>query len=202
MNVGFGHVVPDDYLDGVALLVGVDAGYPVDVLQRVSDVMRFGYPVETQPQAANDHPCPNDPRPRRSAVRTGRFLLESGGDGPIMPEFDRLSEVIVYVDDVERMASFYGDVFGLSVSAGDPEHGFVKFDTGACELALHHGGEEGVREDAPKVVFEVDDLDAARQHLAAHDVTLGEERTPAPGVRVVDGRDPEGNKFSIETSSE
>lgn len=118
-----------------------------------------------------------------------------------MPAFDTLSEVIVYVADMDRMVEFYTGVFDLEVASGAPEHGFVAFDTGECELCLHAGREGEVGRYAPKVVFQVDDLEAAREHLAEHDVELGEVRSPTPHVRVVDGRDPEGNKFSVETST-
>lgn len=119
-----------------------------------------------------------------------------------MPAFDTVSEVILYVEEMERLASFYGDVLGLDVLEGDPEHGFVKYDTGECALCLHAGRDGDVGPYAPKVVFSVEDLDAARAHLEDHGVDLGEERSPAPGKRVCDGRDPEGNAFSIESSTD
>lgn len=118
-----------------------------------------------------------------------------------MADFDTLTEVILYVQDFDRMLSFYTDVFGLDVRAGAPEHGFVRFDTGGCSLCLHAGSEGDVGDDAPKVVFEVEDLEAARSHLREHGVELGPVRSPVPDVRVCDGRDPEGNKFSIESSA-
>lgn len=118
-----------------------------------------------------------------------------------MPDFDTLSEVIVYVQDVERMVSFYTDVFGLDIAAGDPEHGFVEFDTGTCSLCLHAGGGGDLGGDAPKFVLEVEDVEEARSYLQNRGVELGEVRTSAPGIRVCDGRDPEGNKFSIESSA-
>lgn len=118
-----------------------------------------------------------------------------------MPTFDSLGEVILYVEEMDRMYEFYADVFGLAVTAGDPDHGFVKFDVGSCELALHAGRDGDVGQYAPKVVFEVDDLATARDHLAEHGVDLSEPRNPGPDVHVIDGRDPEGNKFSIESSS-
>jgi catechol 2,3-dioxygenase-like lactoylglutathione lyase family enzyme len=118
-----------------------------------------------------------------------------------MPDFDRLSEVILYVQDIERMTSFYTDVFGLDIVAGDPDHGFVEFDTGSCSLCLHAGGDGDLGREAPKFVFAVEDIEAARSHLEERDVELGDVRSPAPGVEVCDGRDPEGNKFSIESST-
>lgn len=118
-----------------------------------------------------------------------------------MPEYDSLSEVILYVRDVERAASFYGDVLGLEIAEGAPEHGFVRFDTGACALCLHAGGEGDLGDDAPTFVFDVDDLEAARSHLEEHDVEVGDIRSPAPGVRVCDAVDPDGHTFSIEARS-
>jgi hypothetical protein len=71
-------------------------------------------------------------------------------------------------------------------------------NTGACRLALHGGGKRRFGEDAPKIVFRVDDLPAARNNLLEQGVSMGEMRSPAPGVQVCDGKDPEGNRFSIE----
>jgi catechol 2,3-dioxygenase-like lactoylglutathione lyase family enzyme len=118
-----------------------------------------------------------------------------------MTGFDTLSEVIVYVQDMDRMLSFYTDVLGLEIAAGNPEHGFVEFDTGTCSFCLHAGGEGDLGEDAPKFVFGVEDVEAARSYLQDHDVELGEVRSPAPGMEVCDGLDPEGNAFSIESSA-
>lgn len=119
-----------------------------------------------------------------------------------MSEFDRLSEVIRYVEDVDRLTEFYTDVFGLEIAAGDPDHGFVRLDTGDCSLCLH-AGRDGDRGEYPAtVVFSVDDVDAAREHLLDRDVEMGAVRSPAPGTRACDGRDPEGNPFSIESKTE
>ena len=115
-----------------------------------------------------------------------------------MPAFDELIEVIVYAEDIDRLTAFYTDVLGLDMAEGDPEHGFVRFDTGGCDLCLHAGREEAPGRFAPKITFSVEDLTAAREHLSDHGVELGEIRNPAPGVRVFDGQDPEGNSFSVE----
>ena len=121
-----------------------------------------------------------------------------------MQTLDSLSEVIVYVADIDRMVDFYTGALGLAVTRGAPEHGFVALDAGGVELALHAGreGEDGeLGAYAPKFVFDVEDLAAARAHLESFDVELGEVRNPAPETYVIDGRDPEGNKFSIEAST-
>jgi catechol 2,3-dioxygenase-like lactoylglutathione lyase family enzyme len=116
-----------------------------------------------------------------------------------VPDFDTLHEVILYVGDVDRALSFYTGVLGLEVADGAPEHGFVALDTGTCRLCLHAGGEGDVGEDAPKVVFQVEDVATARSYLRDRGVEMGEIRSPAPGVEVCDGRDPDGHRFSIES---
>lgn len=116
------------------------------------------------------------------------------------PPIEQISEVILYVEDMERMTEFYTETFGLEIASGAPEHGFVAFDTGRCQLCLHAGRDGEIGPYAPKVVFGVDDLDAVRTELGAKGVELGEVRAPTPDARVCDGTDPEGTKFSIEAS--
>jgi len=115
------------------------------------------------------------------------------------PAFDEVSEIILYVEDMERLVSFYTETLGLEIIAGKPEHGFVELDTGTCSLCLHAGdGEAGPG--APKFVFAVEDVETVRASLQSRDVEVGEIRSPVPGTQVCDGVDPEGNKFSIESS--
>lgn len=114
-----------------------------------------------------------------------------------------LMEVIVYVRDMARAVSFYRDTLGLAVTypAGRVDYGgehWVTLDTGACTLALHGGGRGEAGRDAAKIVFRVADAAAARAELSAKGVALDEVRQAAPGVWVVDGRDPDGNPFSLE----
>lgn len=119
-----------------------------------------------------------------------------------MPRIDALSEVILYADDMDELYGFYTDVLGLPHEDGAIEHGFVRLDAGACDLCLHSGGDTEPDASAPKLVFEVDDLQAAREELHSHDVELGDIRSPAPGIEVLDALDPEGNRFALETSTE
>jgi predicted enzyme related to lactoylglutathione lyase len=114
-----------------------------------------------------------------------------------------LLEVILYVQDMQAQVSFYRDKLGLVVKEprGIQDYSdvyWVELDTGACTLALHGGGQRRQGPDAPKFVFRVADVEATRSGLESRGVALGELRSPAPGVWVCDGVDPEGNKFSIE----
>lgn len=117
-----------------------------------------------------------------------------------MPSFDTVSELVLYVTDVGRTTAFYTDVFGLEIEAGDPDHGFVRFDTDGCSLCLHAGGDADSSRDSSKFVFAVEDVEDARDYLRDHDVEVGRIRSPVPGTHVCDGRDPEGNPFSIEST--
>ena len=102
-----------------------------------------------------------------------------------------LVEVVVYTQDMARATAFYRDTLGLEPDFESPH--WTTFRTGACTLALHAGSE------APDPTFLVDDLDAARESLEAAGVDVSEIREPAAGLRVFDARDPDGNRFSLES---
>ncbi len=113
-------------------------------------------------------------------------------------------EIILYVEDMDSQVSFYRDTLELPLSYPPDLEDYsnqmwVTFDTGACILALHGGGKRDFGRDAPKFVFEIEEVKSTRQSLLDRGVLLGEIRTIAPGVSVCDGEDPEGNKFSIES---
>ena len=120
------------------------------------------------------------------------------------PIIGEIMEVILYVEDMNRQVSFYRDKFGFEIRnpAGLDDYSnelWVELDTGGCSLALHAGGKRRFGADAPKFVFRVDDILAARQVLIDQEVEMGEIRSAATGIWVCDGVDPEGNKFSIES---
>ncbi|MAS92103.1 MAG: hypothetical protein CMO55_02810 [Verrucomicrobiales bacterium] len=114
-----------------------------------------------------------------------------------------LDELILYVQDMEAQVQFYRDTLGLEIAypAGLETYAdqfWVTFQTGACTLALHGGGEKAFGKDAPKFVFAVENVEETREALQARKVPVGEIQSPAPGVQVFDSRDPEGNYFSLE----
>ena len=104
-----------------------------------------------------------------------------------------LVEVVLYVRDMEWATRFYRETLGLEPDY-ESEH-WTTFRTGACTLALHPGTAE------PDPTFRVADAEAERERLAAGGADVTEIREPAPGVRVFDVRDPEGNRLSIESRS-
>ncbi len=116
-----------------------------------------------------------------------------------------LMEVILQVQNMNMQVAFYRDKLGLKVTHPEKavdyaNEGWVTFDTGRCVLALHDGGRTRQGETpSHRIVFQTDDIQAARNKLLARGVQVGEVRSPAPGVQVVDGRDPEGNVYAIES---
>jgi predicted enzyme related to lactoylglutathione lyase len=120
-----------------------------------------------------------------------------------MAQLGGLIKAILYVKDMDAQVRFYRDVLGLSIKfpqgLSDYSNEFwVELDTGQCSLILHGGGQGRLGGDTPKHAFAVDDIEAMRDVLLQRGAKLGEIRSPAPGVRVCDGVDPEGNPFSID----
>lgn len=115
-----------------------------------------------------------------------------------------LVEIILYVADMQAQVEFYRDVLGLRLAhpAGLTDYSdqhWVVFETGACKLALHSGGQAQAAAGLPKLVFAIADIVSARAELAARGLTLDEIFSPAPGIQVANGRDPERNPLSIES---
>ena len=102
-----------------------------------------------------------------------------------------LVEVVVYTRDMTRAAAFYRETLGLEPEY-ESDH-WTTFRTGACTFALHAGSE------APDPTFRVADADAERDRLAVAGIEVTAVREPAAGLRVFDARDPDGNRFSIES---
>lgn len=114
-----------------------------------------------------------------------------------------LVTVILYVEDMNMMVSFYRDQMGLDVEfpadlADYSQESWVVMDTGACKLALNAGGSNNVGDDAPMIVFGVADIEAARAALIERGVQLEEIFDTGDGAKVAQGRDPEKNPISLE----
>lgn len=115
----------------------------------------------------------------------------------------RMSNVILYVQDINAEVPFYRDKLGLKVlypeEADDYRKagGWVELDAGGVLLALHDGAHGRVGDEAPKITFEVDDLERARQGLVNQGVDMGEIKEIAPGAWMCSGEDPEGFRFFL-----
>ena len=117
----------------------------------------------------------------------------------------KLRHAMLFVSDLPRMLAFYRDGLGLRARPDRAAPGWEELDAGGASLALHQipphiaatvtiASPPAAREDTPiKLIFEVDDLDAARATLVAHGAIMKEPY--AWGA--CDGIDPEGNVFQI-----
>jgi catechol 2,3-dioxygenase-like lactoylglutathione lyase family enzyme len=104
-----------------------------------------------------------------------------------------LRRVIIFSDDLEKMAAFYGEVLGLAQTGEEP--GWVTFAAGAVEIALHRGGSMIGRR-PPKLAFFAEDVAAVRDELAGRGARMG--RLLGSGDLVFcDGKDPDGNPFQV-----
>ena len=117
-----------------------------------------------------------------------------------------LIEVILYVQDMNRQVAFYRDILGFGVKEPVGVKDFrdfyaVRLQTGSCSLKLHTGKKERTSTDSPQLVFRVKNIHGTRYDLLEQDVEMGEIHSPEPGVMVSNGKDPEGNAFSIEARS-
>lgn len=111
----------------------------------------------------------------------------------------QLVEVVLYVRDMERAIRFYRDTLGLELAF--ESEGWTTFGTGACTLALHTTDERSPGSGEPDPTFLIADVVAERARLAGAGVEVTEIREPVTGVRVFDARDPDGNRFSLESWS-
>jgi catechol 2,3-dioxygenase-like lactoylglutathione lyase family enzyme len=117
----------------------------------------------------------------------------------------QLRRATIFAKDMDRMTAFYREGLGLREIPESRQQGWVEFDAGGSLLALHaiptHIAEKieiaappDAREDtAIKLVFEADDVVAARTHLISHGAVMFEPRAWGG----CDGLDPEGNVFQI-----
>jgi predicted enzyme related to lactoylglutathione lyase len=117
-----------------------------------------------------------------------------------------LNRVILYVQDVDRLATFYQQAFDLPV-VEEIKGEWCVLDTGPCQLALHRVG-KAYRvadptsfevESNAKLVMTVDrPLAELRAALIAKGVPMGQIKS-YPGLTgpLCDGRDPEGNVFQL-----
>lgn len=109
---------------------------------------------------------------------------------------------IIYVQNMASMVTFYRDVMGLTINYPHlddySKESWVEFQAGEITIALHSGGSSEAIAGAPKIVFEVDDIELEHKRLLDAGVNMKPIQQVAPGVRSADGWDTEGNYFSID----
>jgi predicted enzyme related to lactoylglutathione lyase len=117
-----------------------------------------------------------------------------------------LNRVILYVQDVDRLAAFYQQSFGLPL-VEQIKGEWAVLNAGPCQLALHRVG-KAYRvadpaawqvESNAKLVMTVDrPLADLHAELTAKGVLMGEIKSYPPLTgQLCDGKDPEGNVFQL-----
>ncbi|AHG92524.1 Glyoxalase-like domain protein (plasmid) [Gemmatirosa kalamazoonensis] len=116
---------------------------------------------------------------------------------PVAPE--RIGQISVLVQDVERATAFYRDVLGLRFLFSAPP-GLAFFDCGGVRLMLSRP--EGESGGTSVLYYLVPDIRAAYDTLAARGVTFVDEphliaRMPDHDLWMVFLRDSEGNTVGL-----
>ncbi len=108
----------------------------------------------------------------------------------------RVEQVWFWVGDMDRAVAFYTDALGLALLR---RHGdeWAELDAGPVRLALH-GGATGERAPGGTVVFEVEDLDAARFAMEIRGAVFDERSGEVEGLaRFASFTDPDGNRMQL-----
>ncbi len=117
-----------------------------------------------------------------------------------------LDTIILYVQNVDSLKSFYTNILNLKVVEEDPSV-WALFKTGSGKIGLHKISDEysakikdGYKFDNnAKIVFNIDeDINKAREYLISKNVAMREIKTfDNYDYWLCDGEDPEGNVFQL-----
>jgi lactoylglutathione lyase len=113
-----------------------------------------------------------------------------------------VNSVVIWTEDVKKLADFYRDTLGLKVSdAGDE---FAMFDlAGGPQLALGlHSEVKGKSKEPDRVMvnLDVDDIQADYERLKAKGVQFVRPPSPEPadqGMIIATLQDPDGNTLQL-----
>ena len=105
----------------------------------------------------------------------------------------RMRRIIIYTANFDAMTRFYRDILRLKVAG--MEKGWIDFDAGTCNIALHSGRSEPGRR-PPRLSFYAKDVSAARDYLLKAGVKMGKLQS-TPHFDMCVGKHPDGNPIGI-----
>jgi predicted enzyme related to lactoylglutathione lyase len=123
-----------------------------------------------------------------------------------------LPSVVLFVADVERVASFYKAVAAMQFVSGDDDHAVLEIEgfqlvvhklRGEPEPVRDSQGRVPVREDSySKLCLPVPSISAARSQAFSFGgfIKPAQHEWQARGFRACDGNDPEGNVIQVRAS--
>lgn len=107
-----------------------------------------------------------------------------------------LSEIFLWVRDLQKMRTFYHETLGLALAYQNPR--FAELRTKGAGIALHAGRKGRARSESHWFLhFRVRDIDAVVRSLRQRGVKVGRIRKE-PFGRVAGFQDPEGNAIGLE----
>jgi hypothetical protein len=107
-----------------------------------------------------------------------------------------LSRVIIFTDDVIRLADFYASCFELD-GVGESSPDWTELRAGSCNIAFHKISEHGQNRDGwIKIVFGSRDVAADKSRLEDLGVKMS-DIVRFGEIQLSDGQDPDGNWFQI-----
>lgn len=112
-----------------------------------------------------------------------------------------VNSVIIWTEDVKKLANFYRDTLGLKTADMGDE--FALFEMGGAQLALGaHSEVKGKSKEPNRVMvnLDVDDAQAEFQRLKAKGVQFVREPSPEPaadGTIIATLQDPDGNTLQL-----
>ena len=108
-----------------------------------------------------------------------------------------MRRIVLFTKAMPRMVAFYRDVLGLNLVKD--EKGWKEFDANGCVIALHNGT-SAIGKRPPKIGFWAKDIAATRQELLGRGAKVSKLMVGGGLVRC-EGKDPDGNPFSISDRS-
>lgn len=97
----------------------------------------------------------------------------------------------------EAMVAWYRDVLGLRSLLRVIDDGYALLGAGGTRIALVSRPESGPPSDRVSLAFEVVDLAAARERLAAAGAEIGARPPSHEGFHELVTRDPDGNRLRL-----
>lgn len=111
----------------------------------------------------------------------------------------KINSYIYFCQNMTEMTQFYSDIFGLKIRRNKyhiPGQ-WVELAGSGFTLCLHRSPSPAFQgNNKNKLVFDVDNVGAAREYLVARGVKMGKHQKLEIG-EICDGKDTEGNRFQI-----
>ena len=109
----------------------------------------------------------------------------------------KVSRVMLFVRDFDASVKFYTEVLGIPLLY--KQGNWAALATDGVEINLHGDRTAAAPEHGdPSIGFCVEDFDAAYAALQERGVKVGKIFSPAPGLRVANFEDLDGNELGIE----